>query len=288
MHTDVQKLFVVSLWLVGSATAAATFPDKPTSDYKAVGMIGSDKTGSFKQIGCGVAIAPDWVISVSHVGGNIFVENGKSYAITEKVVYKASESEPADLALYKLAEPVPSFSPIMLAPFEAKSAAAGLKGRTVYLVGYGQTAQPRSDGMGWKLVPDSQGVRRVATNTIDYTEVDRYNIGKPDDPKWKSSDCLVYDLDKPGDPSFSTLGTAITPNEGGVGPKDSGGGWFVKQGSKEFLVAVTATVGHLADSKATSDYGYGAIGTGVHLTPYRQWIEHVAHVRFVQPLIPSR
>ena len=241
-------------------------------------MIGTAAGGAFKLNGCGVAISQDWVIGVAHVGGNVFVEDGKQYPITQKIIHKATGGEPADLAMYHLGKPVPVYSPILLAPFEGSSAAGSLKGHTVYIVGYGRTAKPKADGTGWDPVPGSEGVRRMATNTMDYTEIDRHNIGSTDQPKWKSSACLVYDLDKSGDPSYSTLGTATTPDEGGVGAKDSGGGWFVKVDGKNYLVAISASVGRLQGSKASSDYGFGALGFGVHLTPYRNWIYQVTQL----------
>lgn len=267
------------LLFVHKIEAATVFPDNPTTDYKAVGMVGTAADGAFKLNGCGVAISPDWVIGVAHVGGNVFVEDGKQYPIVQKIIHKASPGEPADLAMYRLGKPVPDYAQILLAPFEGALPATSLKGRTVYIVGYGRTAKPRADGKGWEPIQGSEGTRRVATNTIDYTEVDRYNIGSADQPKWKSSASLVYDLDKPGDPSFSTLGTATTPDEGGVGAKDSGGGWFVKVNGKNYLVAISASVGRLAGSKPTSDYGYGALGFGVHLTPYRNWIYRITQLQ---------
>ena len=272
-------LAVISLTYATNAHLGAVFPDNPTTDYKAVGIVGtSDGSGAVKLNGCGVAISENWVIGVAHVGGNVFIEDNKPYPIVQKIIHKAAGGEPADLALYRLGKPVPVYAPILLAPFEGQSSATSLKGHTVYIVGYGRTAKPKANGTGWEPVQNSEGIRRMATNTIDYTEIDRYNIGSADQPKWKSSACLVYDLDKPGDPSFSSLGTAITPDEGGVGAKDSGGGWFVKVNGKSYLVAISASVGRLAGSKATSDYGYGALGFGVHLTPYRNWIHQVTQL----------
>lgn len=278
MCLNVPKFICVWACVLAATAAHAVFPDNPTSDYRSVGMIGRLDGGAFRQSGCGVAISAEWVISVAHVGGSLFVENDKQYPIVQKVVYKASEGEPADLVLFKLGQPVSDFTPVLLAPFQSNSKVAGLKGRTVYLVGYGQTARLRDDGMGWQPRPGTEGTRRVATNTIDYTEVDRYNIGKPDDPKWKSSECLVYDLDKPDDKSFSTLGSDITPDEGGVAAKDSGGGWFISQKGQSYLVAISATVGRIAGSRATSDFGFGAVGSGIHLAPYRGWIYSVTRI----------
>ncbi|MEA2551985.1 MAG: hypothetical protein QOJ65_161 [Fimbriimonadaceae bacterium] len=265
-----KRLPAIVLSLFIGAVTPAVFPDTPTAGYRAVGMIGKTNTGSFAIGGSGVAISPDWVVGVSHVGGDTFVLNGQQYPILQKIIHKVSEGEPADLALYKLGKPVPAYTRVLLAPFEGAS--VKLNKRTVLLVGYGRNATLRPDGLGWLPTAGTEGVKRVATNTIDLADTERYNIGSETTPRWKSSVCLAYDLDKPGDPSFSTLGTAITDKEGGVAAKDSGGGWFVSYGGQTLLVAVSCTVGKPKDSTLPSDYCYGAMGFGIHLYAYRDWI----------------
>lgn len=278
-------LFGLALTL--SAASPAVFPDKPTTGYKAVGMIGKVSSGVFSQSGCGVAISPDWVIGVSHVGGTVFLENGAQYPIVQKVIPKSESGEPADLALYKLGKPVPDFAKTAFLPFEDSK--VGLKNRTVFLVGYGRTAVLRSDGLGWEPVKGSEGIRRVSANRIDTVGTERYKIGSALDPKWKSTICLGYDLDKPGDPSRSTLGTVINSPEGGIAAKDSGGGWFVSVNGKDCLVAISATVGRLQGSGLPTDYSYGAQGFGVHLAAYREWIHSVTGLpSFATPKVASQ
>jgi hypothetical protein len=250
-----------------SVPAGAVFPDRPTQDFNSVGEIMKaygdrawDLTGS------AVAIGPHWVLSVAHVGGNLFIQGDKQYTIAKKIQYKEG-AEPADLALFYIPETIKYYSPIADQSFDR------LHDQTVSLVGYGKTCKLRADGKGWQPVEGSEGKRlRVATNTIDKEVTDRYNLGTDADPKWHTSETLVYDLDKPGDPSFSTLGTKITPNEGGIADKDSGGGWFVKVNGKQELVAVSATVGRVASTNMPSAYCYGGLGFGVYLTPYNAWI----------------
>lgn len=247
------------------------FPDNPTTDFKSVGEIGNAIGGTFDLKGCGVAIAPTYVIGAAHVGGNTFIEEGKQYPIAKKIFFKTDQGEPADLAIYKLASPVPDHSAILYAPFDGASNA--LKGQTVYLVGYGETCRLRSDGKGWEPVKGSTGVKRVATNTIDHEIPDRINFGTDAAPKWHTSQALVYDIDDPSDPKKSTLGTKITKEEGGVADKDSGGGWFVKVNGKEELVAVSESVGRIVSMNLPSPYCYGGLGFGIHLQPYKAWIE---------------
>lgn len=258
-----------------AASSQAIFPDNPTNRYRAVGMIGSTSSGAFKLSGSGVAIAPMWVIGVSHVGGNVFVQSGQQYPIEKKTIHRLDSGEPADIALYKLSKPVSTYAPILFAPYNSSTGGTDLKGRTAFLVGFGRTARLRADGIGWEPAAGTEGIKRVATNRIDRVSTERYNIGTDTDPKFKSTVCLGYDLDKPGDPSFSTLGSLFSDREGGVAAKDSGGGWFVNVGGKDYLVAVSATVGRPKDSPLPTDYSYGAMGFGVHLYNYRGWIRNV-------------
>src|SRR5436190_17099969 len=120
-------------------SAFAVFPDRPTSDFKSVGMIGSDKDGRFKLAGCGVAISPNWVVGVSHVGGQFFFQDGHRYRIVQKIAYKSEDGgEPADIAVYRLGNPVANYATICISPFEGTG--FSLKGKVVFLVGYGRTA----------------------------------------------------------------------------------------------------------------------------------------------------
>jgi hypothetical protein len=229
-------------------------------------MIGSTKAGKFQMSGCGVAIAPGWVIGVAHIGGDTFMQEGKSYRIAKKIIHKAASGEPADLALYKLEGKASHTVQVASLGFPQ------LKNEVVYLAGYGQTATERPDGKGWEPVKGSEGTLRIATNRIDLSDAFRSNIGSQSTPRWKSTRSLAYDLDKPGSASFSTVGTAESPNEGGVGAKDSGGGWFINKGGKFQLVAVSLAVAAPPNRGIPNKYGYGAVGIGVDLSAYREWI----------------
>ena len=259
---------VIASWAL---SARAVFPDHPTNDFKSVGEIGPGSGDrAFNPKGCGVAISPHWVISVAHVGGNEFYQEGHYYQIQKKIFYKTSQGEPADLALFYIPETIKYYSPILFAPFD--SGPNALKNQTVSLVGYGETCRLRADSKGWQPVKNTAGVKRIATNTIDKEITDRYNLGTDVNPKWHSSETLVYDIDQPGNPKVSTLGNKITKNEGGVADKDSGGGWFLNVGGQQKLVALSATVGRVTNLKMDSPYCYGGLGFGIYLTPYRDWI----------------
>lgn len=251
-----------------SSQAAATFPDRPTTEFKSVGMIGTRSSTGFKISGSGVAIAPRWVISVSHVGGKIFVQEGVEYAIERKVVYKARSGDNADLALFHLSKAAKYIAPVLAAKSDPI-------GEAVWLVGYGQTATIRPDGRGWKPIGGSEGVRRAAHNRIDQRMRVRSNLGSTQQPKWVSQISLVYDLDNPEDSTMSTIGSDEGSNDGGLAAKDSGGGWFVRSGRREYLVAISSNVGIPAGSQVPDKYAFGAWGFGIELSPYRAWIDAV-------------
>jgi len=259
---------MIALLLATSLTSShVIFPDHPTNDFKSVGEVFKTYGDrAWNPTGSGVAIAPHWVISVAHVGGNLFIQDGKQYTIAKKIQYKEG-AEPADLALFYIPETIKYYSPLSEQSFDQ------LKGQTVSLVGYGETCKLRPDGKGWQPVKGSEGTRRMATNTIDKEITNRYNLGSDADPKWHSSETLVYDIDQPGHPEKSTLGTKITKQEGGIAAKDSGGGWFVNVNGEPQLVAISATVGRVVSAGMTSPYCYGGLGFGVYLRPYRAWIK---------------
>jgi hypothetical protein len=162
-----------------------------------------------------------------------------------------------------------------MVPFNGPQGTIKLKGRTAVLVGYGRTATLRPDGLGWTQVNGSNGVKRSATNTIDDERAIDTNIGTTQAPKIKHSEALVYDLDKPGDPSKSTLGTTITDREGGIATLDSGGAWFVLINNQVELVGISESVGLPAGSTLPDPYRFGGQGFGVYVFNYKSWIFNV-------------
>lgn len=248
-----------------SVPATVTFPDRPTKDFKSVGEVfKAYGDRAWNPTGSGVAIAPHWVLSVAHVGGNLFVQEGKQYTIAKKMAYEDGTDKPADLALFYIPETIKYYSPIADLPYDT-----ALKGQTVWLVGCGETCKRRVDGKGWQPILNSEGPRRAATNIIDDLTTDEYNLGTDGDPKWRRSQALVYDLDDPKHPEKSTIGSKITKDEGGIAAHDSGGGWFVTIRGKAQLVAVSASV---ASNNGGPKYGYGTLGFGIYLRPYLSWI----------------
>jgi hypothetical protein len=260
---------LLGLLAIGYAIPGArVFPGDATADFKAVGILGTGSGKDFKQLGSGVAIAPNWVIGVAHVGGKVFIQEGKEYPIDKKVFHKVDKGESADLALYHLTKPVPIHADILAKQVKKPDGASGPK---VYIVGYGKTAKLRADGNGWEPIEGSQGKRRVAMNTIDMAKENRMNFGTADQPKWKTSACVLYDLDKPGDSATNFCGGGAIEHEGGMADKDSGCGWFVEQAGQMKLVAVGESVARTNTTQLTS-YCYGSVGLGVYLPAYADWI----------------
>lgn len=270
----------LALLLLGtgiSVPAGGVFSDATGNGPRCVGMVGRMQSGVFKQSGCGVAISPNWVIGVSHVGGDTFMQDGKSYAIEQKIVQPVVDGVQGDLALFKLSKPVPTYAEVLLRPFAGQN---GLKGLHVYLAGYGNAAKRRDDGLGWQPIGGTNGKLRLAVNTIDAEQLSRYKVGS--NGKEVSNPALVYDLDPPrGKPmsttsgKYNTLGAGPAIGEGGVAGRDSGGGWFTFSGGHLKLIAVTASVSVAPGSKMPTPYCFGGLGFGIHLLPYKGWIYQV-------------
>ncbi len=247
------------LILFASATipagSARVFGGHATTDYKCVGMIGKYDGSVFQQSGCGVAIGRDWILSVAHVNGDVYIQNGRRFSVQQRYAYYGD----VDLALFKLTEPIRYKASMSFPTFN------DLKGKMVNLVGYGNDAKKRSDGQGWQPIGGTNGMIRVANNVID----DLQNPGST-----SAQQALMYDLDPPKGSTPNTLGGKAIHGEGGIAGHDSGGGWFVTIGGQPRLVAISDSVS-IAMGNPVSPYCYGGLGYGIYLAPYRGWINKV-------------
>jgi hypothetical protein len=253
------RLFLISglitLAMLPVGKAEAVFGGHSTTDYKCVGMIGSYDGTSFLQSGCGVAIGRDWVLSVAHVDGNTYIQDGRRFSIQQRYI----AGNDVDLALFKLTEPIKYKATLLLAPYK------DLKGKVVQLVGYGNDAKKRSDGLGWQPIGGTAGKLRVANNVIDDLRA----------PNSLAQQALMYDLDPPKASSPNSLGGKAIRGEGGVAGHDSGGGWFITVDKQPRLVAISDSVSTAIGSDMPTPYCYGGLGYGIYLAPYRGWINRV-------------
>lgn len=247
-----------------AACSHAIFPNNPVSTFPAVGMCGDWNGTTFTQWGSGLAVAPGWILTARHVGGTHFFVNGNYYPVLQKF-YHAGTSN-ADLALWKMASPVPIYMPIAYPTF------AALQGQMGTLVGWGNTANQGTNSWAWQA--NTFGTKRLAVNAIDqYFPSVTVNFGS----YTRTSDYVQFDLDDPaGINPQNTMGGNAIPGEGGISDKDSGCPWFIFEDGQYKVVAVSSIIGFYTGSGVTSNYQYGAWGAGTFLTNYKSWIQSTA------------
>lgn len=262
----IRSLFVLAL-AVACVPAMAVYgintgPDSVDTTFQWVGRVGNN--------GSGTVIAPNWVLTASHVRGNQFTLNGVTYTAAE--VYDHPTS---DLWLMRFNHTFGGFYPIFTGPLQTYE---------VHLVGFGNSATYRTDHLGYNPLPQSDprsfGTRRSATNRIEAAGVASFDFGGATGVR--TFDAIAYDLDfhselTPVGPyrrDIYGLGGA-TANEGGLLPGDSGGAWLVDVGGGNYnLIGVSTLIGTAggADAPAIPPGGNGAttfglgIGLAVDLT----------------------
>jgi hypothetical protein len=242
--TFAQGKFVVlggllaSLAVNPSSTRGSTIRDDvPDSEYTDLAANAAyDAVGTFVDTGgytgCGILIAPDWVLTAGHVtdiaSSGTFTVDGNSYSANQLVTdpaWTGNVFAGGDFGLAHLSTPVTSVTPVMLYTGSAEF------GQVATWVGYGFT------GTGLTGYQTSLGnQKRAFQNTIDR------NFGNP-------SVLIGSSFENP-----LTFANA-QPLEGCVAPGDSGGGVFISIDSQDYLAGVISFVTSTNGTVANSSYG---------------------------------
>ncbi|HRJ95093.1 MAG TPA: trypsin-like serine protease [Fimbriimonadaceae bacterium] len=257
-----------------AASSFSIFPNNAEPGMRSVGSLVTLQSGRWTVMGSGVAIAPNWVLTVAHTTGTHFqISPSQRIPIVQRITH-TSNSGNADLALLKLGQPVTTVSKVLFANF---TGAGALKGKTCRLVGFGLTGV--SNSVGWQITPNTTGTRRWAQNVIDAQQNISVNIGSNTNPVIKNSKCLLFDLDRPNSSATGPLGSRAISGEGGIADKDSGSPMFVQDLGEWKVVAINALVGTLSNSGTTNPFAYGGVGYSVWLQPYAAWIRQITGLR---------
>lgn len=193
----------------------------------------------------GTLIAPQWILSAAHVaetiepGQMLLASSGDSVGVEEIILHPGwiEDGRPEDIALIRLAQPVPGIRPVGLYTGRDE------EGEEVIIAGNGDF------GTGLTGPEGNDGKMRAATNRVDEA-TENYLTWRFDDPR-----------------EHPERATAL---EGISGPGDSSGPAFI-QVEDQYLIAGISS-GQSTQATDGQEGLYGVVEYYTRVSTYEQWI----------------
>lgn len=202
--------------------------------------------------GVATLVAPQWALTVGHVGedipqGHQVTIAGQSYTVKQVVLHPDWETRNLEMALVELNRPIDGVDPIPLYNIGDE------QGQIVTFVGRGDSGT----GLTGPVSRDHR--LRAATNRIERVE----------------GSMLVFRFDAPGDEN-------VTPLEGISGPGDSGGPAFLETAGGLRLAGLSVA------SSGRPKGRYGAWEFYTRISPEVKWVWDTTSTEYVESDLPAR
>ena len=208
----------------------------------------------------GTLIAPDWVLTVGHVGtvSNFQIRGtGTMYGIAEIIRHPSfvSVGLGSDLALIRLNTAVVGVTPA--------SIYRGINeiGQLATITGFGV------GGVGSQGIANLPALQRAGTNVID--QVFNFANGA-------QNSALLTDFDGPNGLNNTTGSSAVTTHEYQLATGDSGGGMFIFENGEWKLAGINSGISQAGNS--TNELSYGSISVYTRVSSFQSYIDSITAV----------